>query len=212
MVTLMDATYKTTKYSMPLFFVCVKTNVSYSVVAEFIIQSKTSDDIFEALSVLKAWNPDWNPKFYLLDYSDAEIAAVKKLFPCTTVYLCEFHREQAWERWVKEKRHGLSDVDGATLLDLLRDCANSPPNRDLQCKPADFHYQQALALLKSSSLWKDNTNVQRWLSSNWLCSPEVSPRAREEGWELGRQDCGTYGDTVLYSVSSVSKPLQASVF
>ena len=54
MVTLMDATYKTIKYSMPLFFVCVKTNVSYSVVAEFIIQSETSDDIFEALSVLKA--------------------------------------------------------------------------------------------------------------------------------------------------------------
>ena len=39
-VTLMDATYKTTKYSIPLFFVCVKTNVSYSVVAEFIIQSE----------------------------------------------------------------------------------------------------------------------------------------------------------------------------
>jgi hypothetical protein len=112
MVTLMDATYKTTKYSMPLFFVCVKTNVSYSVVAEFIIQSETSEDIFEALSVLKTWNPDWNPNFYLLDYSDAEIAAVKKIFPTTTVYLCEFHREQAWERWVKEKRHGLSDTDG----------------------------------------------------------------------------------------------------
>lgn len=41
-VTLMDATYKTTKYSIPLFFVCVKTNVSYSVVAEFIIQSETA--------------------------------------------------------------------------------------------------------------------------------------------------------------------------
>ena len=110
---------------------------------------------------------------------------------------------------MKEKRHGLSDVDGATLLDLLRDCANSPPNRDLQGKPADFHYQQALALLKSSSLWKDNTNIQRWLSSNWLCSPEVSPRAREEGWELGRQDVWYLW---RYSVSSVSKPLQASVF
>ena len=27
-VTLMDATYKTMKYSIPLFFVCVKANVS----------------------------------------------------------------------------------------------------------------------------------------------------------------------------------------
>ena len=45
----MDATYKTTKYySMPLFFVCVKTDVCYLVVAEFIIQSETSEDIYEA--------------------------------------------------------------------------------------------------------------------------------------------------------------------
>ena len=146
-VTLMDATYKTTKYSMPLFFVCVKTNVCYSVVAEFIIQSETSEDIYEALSVLKTWNPNWNPKFYLLDYSDAEIAAVNKLFPATEVYLCEFHREQAWERWVKERRHGLSELDGATLLDLLRDCANSPPNLDLQDKPTDHYYQHALTQL-----------------------------------------------------------------
>ena len=34
---LIDATYKSTKYSIPLFFLCVKTNVSYTVVAEFII-------------------------------------------------------------------------------------------------------------------------------------------------------------------------------
>ena len=86
-VTLMDATYKTTKYSIPLFFVCVKTNVSYSVVAEFIIQSETIDNIFEALSVLKLWNPDWEPKLFLTDYSDAEIGAINKLFPMTQVYM-----------------------------------------------------------------------------------------------------------------------------
>ena len=63
-VTLMDAIYKTTKYSIPLFFVCVKTNVAYLVVAEFIIQNETKDDICEALSVLKLWNPDWEPKFF----------------------------------------------------------------------------------------------------------------------------------------------------
>ena len=44
-LTLIDATYKTTKYSIPLFFVCVKTNVSYSVVAEFIIQTVNRTNI-----------------------------------------------------------------------------------------------------------------------------------------------------------------------
>jgi len=54
---LIDATYKSTKYSIPLFFLCVKTNVSYTVVAEFIVQSETSEHILEALFVLKSWNP-----------------------------------------------------------------------------------------------------------------------------------------------------------
>ena len=105
-VTLMDATYKTTEYGIPLFFVCVKTNVSYSVVAEFIIQLETAEYINEALSILESWNSTWEPQFYLTDYSDAEIATITKAFPNTQIYLCEFHREQAQERWVKERKHG----------------------------------------------------------------------------------------------------------
>ena len=49
----LDATYKTMKYSLPLFFVAVKTNVNYTVVAEFVIQDETTASITEALSVLK---------------------------------------------------------------------------------------------------------------------------------------------------------------
>ena len=74
------------KYSIPLFFLCVKTNVSYTVVAEFIKQSETSEHILEALSMLKSWNPSW-PEHFMMDYSDAEMAAVRSLFPSTQVYL-----------------------------------------------------------------------------------------------------------------------------
>ena len=81
---------------------CVKT---YS---KFIIQSETKDEIFEALPVLKLWNQDWEPKFFLTDYSVAEIAAINKLFHMTQAYMCEFHREQAGERWVKDRKHGLT--------------------------------------------------------------------------------------------------------
>ena len=35
-----------------------------------------------------------------------------------------FHREQAWERWVKDR----TEIQAATLLDLLRDCVNAPVN------------------------------------------------------------------------------------
>ena len=74
-------------------------NVGYSVVAEFIVQSESADNIEEALQKLKSWNPDWNPRFFMSDYSEAELAAVQHVFPSTKVYLCDFHCEQAWVRW-----------------------------------------------------------------------------------------------------------------
>ena len=43
----------------------------------------------------------------MTDYSDAEIHAIGSVFPECKVYLCDFHREQAWERWVKDKKSGM---------------------------------------------------------------------------------------------------------
>ena len=48
----MDATYKTTKYELALFFIAVKTNVGYSVVGEFVVQSETTEQVAEPLSIL----------------------------------------------------------------------------------------------------------------------------------------------------------------
>ncbi len=47
-ISLMDATYKTTKYELALFFVAVKTNVGYTAVADFVLQSETAEQIREA--------------------------------------------------------------------------------------------------------------------------------------------------------------------
>ena len=74
----------------------IRTNSGYCVVAEFICQSESTDHIYEALEVIKEWNPNWLPKFFMTDYSEAEIGALELSFPSTTVvYLCDFHREQA---------------------------------------------------------------------------------------------------------------------
>ena len=102
-ISLIDATYKTTKYDLALFFICVKTNVGYSVVAEFVVQSETAESISEALAKLKLWNPNWCPPYF--HYLEAELVALEEVFPATTVYLCDFHREQAWDRWAKGHKH-----------------------------------------------------------------------------------------------------------
>ena len=115
-MTLMDATYKTTRYEVALFFVTVKTNVGYSVVSEFVVQSETKDSISEALNIISRWNPTWNPEFFMTDYSESEIGAITNVFPNCKTYICDFHREQCWERWVKERKHGLNSDDADTLL------------------------------------------------------------------------------------------------
>ena len=53
-ISLIDATYKTTRYDLALFFICVKTNVGYSVVGEFITQAETAEHISEALPTTAA--------------------------------------------------------------------------------------------------------------------------------------------------------------
>ena len=50
---LLDATYKTTRYSLPLFFLTVKTNVDYQIVATFVTENETTQSISEALAIIK---------------------------------------------------------------------------------------------------------------------------------------------------------------
>ena len=58
-----DTTYKTPPVWPSLYFIWVKTNVGYIVVAEYVVQSEESEKIQEAAEVLKEWNPSWNLKF-----------------------------------------------------------------------------------------------------------------------------------------------------
>lgn len=170
-LSLIDATYKTTKYDVPLFFLCVRTNTKYMIVAEFIVQSESTESILEAINIIRKWNPAWNPNVFLCDYSDAEIAAIEQAFPGILVYLCDFHREQAWTRWVHDRKHGLSSSDADALLSMLRACAWASPGEN--GKERDYYYQQHLNTLVTSHVWKQNPQVSQWLSGVWLKCPQV---------------------------------------
>ncbi|XP_068692776.1 uncharacterized protein [Montipora foliosa] len=79
-ICMLDATYKTTRYSLPLFRDVVKTNVDYQIVGSFVVQSETADAIFEALMVLKSWNPKWKPPCLMVDYSGEQMSAIERLY------------------------------------------------------------------------------------------------------------------------------------
>ncbi len=80
-LSFLDATYKTTKYSLPLFFVAVKTNVDYAIVGSFIVQDETTESITEALSIIRQWNPQWKPRYFMTDLCEEEINSIESVFP-----------------------------------------------------------------------------------------------------------------------------------
>ena len=46
---------------------------------EFCVQSERHEDIAEALSLLKESNPLWQPKYFMTDYSEAEMLAIEQV-------------------------------------------------------------------------------------------------------------------------------------
>ena len=79
----MDATYKTCKLSLPLFFLVVRTNVGYTVVAEFVVQHEDAESIAEALGLLKAqWDAN-NIRIgnFMIDCQQSEENAIRGNVP-----------------------------------------------------------------------------------------------------------------------------------
>jgi len=85
---LIDATYKTTVYDLPLFFLCVLTNAGYVNVAAFLLCDERQESIAEALRQIAEWNPDWKPQQFITDFSEAQIAALETIFPGQCRTLC----------------------------------------------------------------------------------------------------------------------------
>ena len=100
----------------------------------------------------------------MTDYSEAEMLAIQEVFPEAQVYLCDFHREQCWQRWVRDSKHGLNAQDGALLLSLIRKLAYAQD---------ESTYHEAESQLKQSELWKTRPKVQSWFEGKWLSIPEV---------------------------------------
>ena len=163
-IFLLDATYKTTRYALPLFFLCVRANVNYQVVGMFVLQNETTDEICEALQLFKTWNPDWNPKYAMCDFDEKEINAVEQTFIGTKAYLCDFHREKAWTQWVNVTEHNVRE-NREEVLGRLRFIAKSNTIAE---------YKERVDLLKSSTLWRSKPKLANWFNKQWLPHHEVT--------------------------------------
>ena len=155
---LLDATHKTTKYALPLFFLVVQTNVNYQVAGVIVLEDESADLILKALGIIKGWNPDVNPKYGMVDFDTGEILSLETIFPGITVFLCDFHREQSWGRWTSKRSHDVYNIK-ADVLYKFRRVANAF---------SEVEYNTALAHLRE---WENYGKISVYFENTWL--PEI---------------------------------------
>ena len=122
--SLMDGIYRTTRYGFPCFFLTVKTSLGLGrVVATIILQYEGEDFLAEGLKILKEWNPHWSPRYTMTDKSSIELGAIGWVHPNAIRLICDFHRSQAWERWVNKNANDVLLQDRDMVLSYLKDLA-----------------------------------------------------------------------------------------
>ena len=77
---LLDATYKSTKYALPLFFVVVQTNVNFRVYSVIVLQEESTEMITKALKTFKEWNLMVSPKYAFVDFNEGETTPLEIVF------------------------------------------------------------------------------------------------------------------------------------
>ncbi|KAH6926678.1 hypothetical protein HPB50_021193 [Hyalomma asiaticum] len=97
----------------------------------------------------------------MVDYHKAEISAIKQVFPESQISICDFHRLQAWQRWLRRKENDVSDPDEA--LRLMKRLA-SASNQD--------EFGKALEVLVASEHWK-NAKFRSYFEAVWLSVKEL---------------------------------------
>ncbi|ELT93245.1 hypothetical protein CAPTEDRAFT_199149, partial [Capitella teleta] len=151
---LLDATYKVVKYEIPFFQVVVQTNCGFQVAAVFIVQHEDGPSIAEALGLFRRWNCIRRDPIFVIDHSIAELNAITNVWPDSQIFFCSFHREQAWDRWL---RANCSPCNRDELRKLMRAVAHS----------ANFSQLQGhLMALQDCCAYDDS--VASWFESHWL--------------------------------------------
>ncbi|KAL3210506.1 hypothetical protein MRX96_037078 [Rhipicephalus microplus] len=111
--------------------------------------------------VFKQWCDNWSPQYWMVDYSKAEISAIKQVFPQSQISICDFHRLQAWQRWLRRKENNISNPDEA--LRLMKHVASASNQHD---------FDKAVEVLVDFEYWK-NERFRSYIEEVWLSVKEL---------------------------------------
>ena len=175
-ITLMDGIYRTTKYGFPCFFLTVKTSLGLGRVVATIIPQ---------------YENEWSPRYTMTDKSSVDLGAIGKAHPNAIRLLCDFHRSQAWERWVNKNTNDVLPQNRSIVLSYLKDLAYAVTGTvyiyTYKCHMyrhtssfahvhasyiTDKHFENVLKLIKIQTWFTNNQKLQTYLETEWLsCIP-----------------------------------------
>jgi hypothetical protein len=74
------------------------------------------------------------------------------------LFLCDFHREQSWERWCNKGANGVMDRQSEVLM-YLRNIADATTLTDLDL---------AITQFRQSDVYKTVAKLQRYFEKEWF--------------------------------------------
>ena len=93
----------------------------------------------------------------MTDFDEKEINAIESVFESCRVYLCDFHREQAWTRWVNKHDHKVTHVKEEVLA-RLRKIAHAESETD---------FENAVDALYQSTILANYSMLRNWFNNYW---------------------------------------------
>ncbi|KAJ7988240.1 hypothetical protein DPEC_G00321540 [Dallia pectoralis] len=157
-VCFLDAAYKRTRFPLPLFFLCVRTNVSLIPVGLFVVQSKSVETLGEALRVFRQWNRGWCPAHVLTEHCAVEIQAVEATFKGAQAVFSDHLRERTWTKWLSNRSRAITNPQG--IFTMMKAIAEALTREQ---------YQGAVERLKQSLIWQEKRQLfKNWFTNKWL--------------------------------------------
>ncbi len=80
-IILLDCTYRTNIYDLPLLMLSVPTNAGYVVVATALLCDESKESICAVLRTLSSLTPEWKPLLAMSDFSESQLNAFETVFP-----------------------------------------------------------------------------------------------------------------------------------
>ena len=79
------------------------------------------------------------------------------------VFLCDFHREQAWERWVSKGSNDVSHCKDDLLVRMRKKAHAEDMSK----------FNDAVNALKELPVWNQNKALRDWFLETWLKQRKV---------------------------------------